>query len=118
MSDHDEHYRDAPRIELPGGLSGEAMVYQPLSIRQISRGGMEVETSFALHLDSLHDFRLTLGDRSVVVKGRIAHSHITDVDQDIVRYRSGVEFVELSAHVLVAIDEFLELLPRSKRVNQ
>ena len=56
---------------------------------------MQVETGFPLQLDSLHDFRLTLGDRSVVVKGRIAHSRISDVDQDIITYRSGVEFIEL-----------------------
>ena len=70
------------------------MVFQPAGIRQMSRGGMQVETSFPLQLDSLHDFRLTLGDRSVVVKGRIAHSRISDVDQDIITYRTGVEFIE------------------------
>ena len=35
----------------------------------------------------------------VVVKGRIAHSRISDVDQDIIMYRSGVEFIELSDRV-------------------
>ena len=64
---------------------------------------MQVETSFPLQLDSLHDFRLTLGDRSVVVKGRIAHSRISDVDQDIITYRSGVEFIEPSERVAAAI---------------
>jgi hypothetical protein len=114
MSDNDQHARDSQRVQLLGGLSGEVMVYQPLSIHQISKGGMEIETGFALHLDSLHDFRLSLGDRSIVVKGRIAHSHISDVDQDVVRYRSGIEFIEPSERVLAVIDEFLDLVRRSQ----
>ena len=44
------------------------MVFQPLSIKEISRGGCLVETAFPLHLNSLHDIRLTLGGRSVVLK--------------------------------------------------
>src|SRR6187431_3763341 len=91
--------RDTERIEILGDLRGEVMVYQPMAIREISRGGAQVETAFPLQLDSLHDFRLTLGDRSVVVKGRVVHCHISDMDQEIVLYRSGVEFVEPSERV-------------------
>jgi hypothetical protein len=85
-------------------------LFQPTSIREISFGGMQVETSFPLQVDSLHEFRLTLRDRSVVVKGRVAHSRITDVDQDIVMYRSGIEFIEPSEPVADAIKEFIEEL--------
>jgi hypothetical protein len=106
----DDDTRDSQRIDLLGVLGGEVMVFQPTTIHQISRGGMQVETGFPLHLDSLHDFRLTLGERSVVVKGRVAHCRISDVDQDVVTYRSGVEFVEPSARVAAAIGEFIDLL--------
>jgi hypothetical protein len=106
--------RDSERIELPGELTGEVMVFQPMTIRQLSRGGMQVETAFALQLDSLHDFRLTLGDRSIVVKGRVAHSRICDVDESLVTYRSGIEFIEPSQHVATAIDEFLLLLEQHR----
>ena len=58
------------------------MVFQPLSIKEISRGGCLVETSFPLYLNSLHDIRLTLGEQSVVLKGRVAHCRISDVDQE------------------------------------
>ncbi len=88
------------------------MVFQPSAIRQMSHGGMQVETSFALQLDSLHDFRLTLGTRSVVVKGRIAHCQISDVDQDVITYRSGVEFIELSDRVAAAIASFVDELAK------
>jgi hypothetical protein len=114
MTERDDNKRDSQRIELLGGLTGEVMVFQPILIRQISTGGMEIEAGFPLQLDSLHDFRLTLsGGRSVVVKGRVAHARISDVDQDVIRYRSGVEFVEPSERVSAAIVEFLELLRRS-----
>jgi hypothetical protein len=111
----DDNKRDSERIELAGGLTGEVMVFQPMLVRQISKRGMQVETGFPLLVDSLHDFRLTLsGGYSVVVKGRVAHSHISDVDQDVVRYRSGVEFIEPSKPVADAIAEFIELLRRSQ----
>src|SRR6266481_4507871 len=94
-----EDKRDTERIEILGELKGEVTVFQPLAIREISRGGALIETGFPLHLDSLHEFRLTIGDRSVVVKGRVAHCSITDVDQEIVTYRSGIEFIEPSDRV-------------------
>ena len=61
------------RVPLAGQVTGEVMVFQPITILDISRGGAQIETSFPLQLDSLHDFRLSLGQRSVVLKGRIAH---------------------------------------------
>jgi hypothetical protein len=100
--------RDSERIEFVGALHGEVMVFQPAGVRQLSHGGMQVETSFPLQLDSLHNFRLTLGDHSVVVKGRIAHSRISDVDQDIITYRSGIEFIEPSEPVAAAIQHFVD----------
>ena len=80
----------------------------------MSHGGMQVETGFPLQLDSLHDFRLTLGELSVVVKGRIAHSRISDVDQDIITYRSGVEFIEPAERVAEAIAMFVDELAQLK----
>lgn len=115
MTDDDKK-RAAERLELLGALRGEVMVFQPTTIRQISTGGMQVETAFPLQLNSLHDFRLTLRDRSVVLKGRVAHSRISDVDQDIVTYSSGVQFIEASEGVERVIAQFIDLL-RQERHN-
>ena len=103
------------RVQILGDLQGEMMVFQPMAIKEISRGGAQVETGFRLQLDSLHEFRLTLGDRSVVVKGRVAHCSISDVDQEIVIYRSGVEFIELSDRVSAVITGFIEALKSERR---
>src|SRR6184192_1454309 len=98
-----EDKRDTERVQILGELRGEVMVFQPMAIKEISRGGAQVETAFPLQLDSLHEFRLTLGDRSVVLKGRVAHCSISDVDQELVTYRSGIEFVEPSERVHAVI---------------
>jgi PilZ domain-containing protein len=107
--------RDADRIPILGELHGEVMVFEPMAIKEISHGGAQVETGFPLQLDSLHDFRLTLGDCSVVVKGRVVHSSVTDVDQDVVVYRSGIEFIELSERVEGVIDDFMRAIRDGRR---
>jgi hypothetical protein len=58
----------------------------------------------------LHDFRLTLGERSVIVKGRIAHCSISDVGQELVVYRSGIEFVEPPERVHGVITDFIDAI--------
>src|SRR6266566_2183977 len=107
---NDRNKREAERIQILGELHGEVMVFEPMAIKEISRGGAQVETRFPLQLDSLHEFRLTLGDRSVVVKGRVAHCSITDVDQELVTYRSGIEFIEPSDRVYSVISEFIDAI--------
>jgi hypothetical protein len=111
-----EEKRDRERVEILGELHGEIMVFQPLSIKEISHGGCLVETAFPLHLNSLHDLRLTLGDQSVVLKGRVAHCRISDVDQEVVHYKSGVEFIEPSERVRSVIKEFIEAIKAGRRL--
>ena len=101
--------RDKPNASpFPRRSHGEVKVYQPMTILDISHGGAQIETPFALQLDSLHDFRISLGDRSVVVKGRIAHCHIGELKEGVVLYRTGVEFIEISDHVQAAMLHFVE----------
>jgi hypothetical protein len=107
--------RDAERVEILGELHGEVMVFQPMAIKEMSRGGAQIETGFPLHLDSLHDFRLTLGDRSVIVKGRVVHCSITDVEEGLVLYRSGLEFIEPSDGVSTVISEFIDAIRNGRR---
>jgi hypothetical protein len=103
-----DNTRDNERIPILGELHGEVMVFQPTIVREISRGGAQIETGFPLQVDSLHEFRLSLGDRSIVVKGRVAHCSISDVDHELVTYRTGIEFIEPSDRVHTVISEFIE----------
>jgi hypothetical protein len=100
--------RDAERVIVPGEVTGEVSVYQPLTIMNLSDRGVQVETSFPLLLGSLHDFRFSLNGLSVIVKGRIVHSQIGGLDGGAILYRTGVELVEVSEHALAAIRTFVE----------
>jgi hypothetical protein len=106
--------RDGERLSILGELQGEIMVFEPMVVTEVSRHGATVETRFPLHLNSLHDLRLMLGSRSIILKGRVVHSRISDVDQDIVTYRSGMEFVEVSERVDAAISAFLETVKEDR----
>jgi hypothetical protein len=110
-----ENKRDSERLQILGDLLGEVMVFQPMAIKEISTGGAQVETAFALHLDSLHELRLTLGDQSVVVKGRVVHCSISDVEQEGVIYRSGIEFIEPTDRFHGVITGFIEAVRAGRR---
>jgi len=46
--EHDENTRDTERVEILGELRGEVMVFQPMAIKEISRGGAQIDAeSFA-----------------------------------------------------------------------
>lgn len=79
-------------------------------VKELGIGGATIETRFPLLIDSLHELRLTLGNLTVVVKGRVVHSHISDIDAEIVAYQSGIEFVEAPHHVQDAITAYLDKL--------
>ena len=111
----DENKRDNERVRVPSPLAGEVKVFQPMTILDVSHGGAQIETPFALQLDSLHDFKISLGTRSIVVKGRIAHCHIGELREGVVVYRTGVEFIENSMHVQTALDHFIEALKAASR---
>jgi hypothetical protein len=108
--------RDSERVLILGDLSGEVMLYEPMLIKEIGLAGATIETRFPFHLNSLHDLRIGLGDRSIVVKGRVVHSRISDVDQDIVTYRTGVEFTETSDRVLQVIADYLDGVKATRSV--
>jgi hypothetical protein len=100
--------RLGPRVPILGHLGGDITVVEPLTVKELGTGGATIETRFALVIDSLHELRLTLGTRTVVVKGRVVHSHISDIDADVVAYMSGIEFVEPHDYVRDAITAYLE----------
>jgi c-di-GMP-binding flagellar brake protein YcgR len=106
--------RDAERVPMLGEVQGGIMVFEPMLLRDISPGGATIDTRFPLQINSLHDLRLALGDTPVVVKGRVVHSRISDVDQDIVTYRSGMEFVELSERAAAAIARFIDAVKTNR----
>lgn len=100
--------RQRQRVPLPPGLTGEVTVYRPLSVSDLSTGGARVETPEPLRVNSVRAFRLNLGEQTVVLKGRIAHSSVRRIDDQTVVYSSGVEFLDMAPIARAAIDRFLE----------
>ena len=97
------------RGEIPVVQTGQRRTAERLAALTCSTvtGGAQIETSFPLQLGSLRDLRLALGATSIVVKGRVAHARVTDVEQQQVVYESGIEFVEPAEQVRAAIDAFV-----------
>jgi hypothetical protein len=112
----DTDKREKERVSPTSQLEGAVMVFQPMTIAEISHNGAQVETPFPLQLDSLHEFRLSLGDRSVVVKGRIVHCYVGELRNDVTVFRSGIEFVEPSEPVRQAIATFVDALSAARRI--
>ena len=93
--------------ERPARIDGAVTVYQPITVLEISDQGVRIEAAFALQNDSLHDFRLALGARSVVVKGRVVRCQVGELREGGVTYTCMIEFVDPAPHAQTAIHDFV-----------
>ena len=100
--------RGDERVSLFGTLDGSVMVFLPMAITEIARGGVQVETPFSFQIDSVHELRLVLGNQAVIVKGRVTHCSVLDVAQESILYRTGLEFVDLPDRLADVIASFVE----------
>jgi len=94
MGAYDEKRR-SPRIQMFNRLRGHvASLEMPVVVREISLGGMSLQTPEALEVGSVLEFRLTLGDGSEVpLRGRVLRSARVPVDSDPPSFVSGIQFV-------------------------
>jgi hypothetical protein len=104
--------RRLERLPVAGLVQGEVRIVHPIKVIEISEGGASLEVTQPLVIESLHDFRVELGDNIVIVKGRVAHSRVADVDHGRVAYRAGIEFIDPPAHVREAIYDYIIGLKR------
>src|SRR6476646_6380545 len=100
--------REEQRFSILGTLDGRVMVFLPMEITEIARGGIQVETPFSFQIDSVHELRLVLGNQPVIVKGRVTHCSVLDVAQESILYRTGLEFVDLPDRLADVIASFVE----------
>lgn len=113
-----ERRGDRERHEILGELSGEVTILQPMRVLEVSMGGAQLELGVPLTIDSLHDFRLGLAEHAVIVKGRVVHCRISEIEPDRVVYRAGIEFVEPSHHASEAIRAYIDTLKVTKNERQ
>ena len=88
-------------------ITAQVTVFEAVTVRDITPGGVQIDARFPLQNDSLHEFRLTLRERSVVVKGRIVRCEVAELQEAAVTYRWHVEFVELPPHAVPVIQDFV-----------
>jgi c-di-GMP-binding flagellar brake protein YcgR len=99
--------RRSPRVALLAELEGHAVTLdEKVQVRELSLGGMTVETTAPLSPRLVHDFRVELGSARIIVHARLVHSRV-EVRGDSVAYIAGVEFTGVSAQDHERIRQFL-----------
>jgi hypothetical protein len=90
----DADRRRSPRVEMLGRVRGHSSPPgSPIYVREMSLGGMAVETPFELTVGMTHEFRLRLGDDSTVdVRGRVLRCQNIAADDAPALYLSGIQF--------------------------
>jgi hypothetical protein len=88
--------RRSPRIEILGRLHGHSVSLDvPVVVKEISLGGMALETSFPFPVGAVHEFRLTLGDGAQVhLNGRVMHSRNISAPGGASTFVTGIQFVD------------------------
>ena len=67
-----------------GQLVGEIMVFEPMAVTELSVKGLAVETRFAASPELTARDAADTWSAAGGGEGRVVHSHISDVDQDVV----------------------------------
>jgi hypothetical protein len=113
----DAERREAPRIGILGTLRADVLFPQRLDITDISAAGLQAASSFPFQLDTVYEFRLTLEHMVVVVKGRVVHSAVREIDPHGVEYRTGVDFVDVAEGTRAALDTFARRLVEQRNAR-
>jgi hypothetical protein len=102
--------RTSPRIEILGRVHGQAVsLGVPVTVREISLGGMAIETPVPFPMGALHEFRLTLGDGStVLLRARVVHCRPAGKASDTPVFVSGMHFVDDEAITGQTVGDFIE----------
>ena len=88
--------RREPRHEVLG-LHGRTLAREPLSVRDLSRSGVQIETSARLRPGTTVRFRLTAGGAEFGIEGRCAWAHFSGARSapgagSAIVYNAGLEF--------------------------
>ena len=81
----------------------------PVTVIEISLGGMAVETAMEFPVGVVHPFRLTLGDDSTVdLLGRVLRCRNIAEEGGAARYRVGIQFVDEPANGSPGVDDVID----------
>lgn len=96
---HDDRRRST-RIALLDRLHGHSVSLDvPVTVVQLSLGGMAIETATPLRAGVVHLFRLTLGDDSTTeLAGRVMHSRNTAPAGATPMFTTGIQFEDVDVN--------------------
>lgn len=91
-----EERRLSPRVAILGQLHGHSVTLDvPVTVREISLGGLSLETPFALPVGAVHEFELTLGDGAQVrMHGVVRRSLSAQSGAGSPVFVTGIEFID------------------------
>lgn len=95
--------RRAPRIEVLGRLHGHVVsIDTPVTVREISLVGLSFSAPIQFPLGAEHEFRLTLGDGSVIeLRGRVVRTQPLAGPDGRPSFVMGVQFLDDEAAAAV-----------------
>jgi hypothetical protein len=87
--------RRSPRVEVIGKVQGRVVSLDvPIVVREMSLGGMSVESPTAFEVGAVTDFLLTLGDGAgIEIYGRTVYTRPLEGTLE-PRFLSGIQFVD------------------------
>jgi hypothetical protein len=90
--------RRAPRAQILGRLHGRLVTLDAdVQIRELSLGGMALESDIPFPADAIHQFEIFLGDGSrVTVVAQARHSRLIESGTQ-PRYLTGFQFIDAGA---------------------
>lgn len=96
-----------PRFDIVGDLAGTFDASLVMSLRDIGRGGAQVESRVNLPAGTLH--RATFSCEGIEVPAQVCVRHVTPLrgDNGEPRYLIGVEFIGTSPQLTEAIERWL-----------
>ena len=102
--------RTSPRVEILGRVHGQAVTLGvPVTVREISLGGMAIETPVPFPMGAVHEFRLTLGDGStVLLRAKVVHCRTASAASDAPLFLSGMHFVDDEPITGQSVGDFIE----------
>ncbi len=101
--------RRAPRVDAVGRVQGRIVSLDAeVRIREISLGGLSIESSMEFPVGAVHRFELCLGDGALVaVSAAARYSRQTGIG-GAGNYITGFQFVEDESDQDVAVTQFVE----------
>ena len=104
--------RRAPRVEILGRLHGHVKtVGVPVTVREISLGGLSMEAAAAFPIGAVYEFSLTMGDDSaVLVRGRVVYSREHAMVDTAPVYMTGIQFIDEESEDDATVSDLIDRL--------